>query len=459
MVVIVGKTGDFRMISESEVWAALPTRGFVRSYVEYASQTTDANVAYHLASALSILTQTVPIDYCVPYASPLWGNLYSLIVGDSSKSRKTASINVAQRILREALPGSVGEVPGSQEGLYESLRAQQRQVIIYGEFGEFLAKAEQGYMMPLKTALTNLWDAIPIGRALANSRRGAVSDPRLSLLCGVATDLLERHTEVADWTGGFLARFLTFHAEPERHYAAPPIDDPAKRAKIVKWVKDLSAPQTIPGRCLWLDKEGEELWAAWWEDMGRARDRANRRVAAACSRSTSIAAKTALLLAWDVGDARTGNDWHVGAQELASALAITNLHLDSVIELGETVTGSKDMRDRRSVLRSISDVPTPLGVIIKSSDLLKRRVTEILDSLAEERMVRMERVNGQVCYTRTPDEHQMLFDMVKTQESASSADPAGGSVVPMVRASRLAPLVPQGRGIDEDDIDWATFDG
>jgi hypothetical protein len=224
-------------------------------------------------------------------------------------------------------------------------------------------------------------------------------------------------------------------------------------------VKDLAAPQALPGRCLWLDKAGEELWAAWWEDMGKARDRANRRVAAACSRSTSIAAKVALLLAWDVGQARSGADWYVGEQELASALAITNLHLDSVIELGETVTGSKDMRDRRSVLRSIAEVPTPLGVIIKTSDLLKRRVSEIIDSLVEERMIRMERINGQVCYVRTPDEHQMLFDMVKSQEAAVAGGESGNVVAMMRPLPKPSPLVPAGREIDEDDIDWATFDG
>lgn len=446
------------MISEQEVWEALPTRGFVRSYVEYASRTTDANVAYHVAGALSILSQTVPLDYCVPYASPLWGNMYSLIVGDSSKSRKTASINVAQRILREATPGSVGEVPGSQEGLYESLRAQQRQLIIYGEFGEFLAKAEQGYLLPLKTAYTNLWDAIPIGRALANSRRGAVNDPRLSLLCGVATDLLERHTEQADWTGGFLARFLTLHAEPERNYAAPPIDDPVRRAAMVKWVKDLAAPQSVPGRCMWLDQRGEEMWAEWWESMSKTRDRANRRVAAACSRSTSIAAKTALLLAWDVGQARSGQDWYVDEASLGSALALTNLHLDSVIELGETVTGSKDMRDRRAVLRAIAEVPTPLGVVIRTSDLLKRRVMEIIESLTEERMVRAEKIAGQVYYVRTPLEHQALIDSVKSAEEAANA---GSNVVSFRPAPviPIAPLVPVQHQLDDDDIDWATFDG
>ena len=44
-----------------------------------------------------------------------------------------------------------------------------------------------------------------------------------------------------------------------------------------------------------------------------------------------------------------------------SALKIADLHLKSVLELGERVTGTRDMRDRATVLRYISDMPTPFG--------------------------------------------------------------------------------------------------
>lgn len=448
------------MISESEVWNALPNHGFLRSYVEYASQCTDANIAYHLASGLTMLTQAVPLDYCVPYASPLWGNLFALIVGDSSKSRKTAAINIARRIMHDAVPGSVGEVPGSQEGLYESLRSQQRQVIVYGEFGEFLAKAEEGYLMALKTAYTNLWDAIPIGRALANSRKGPVNDPRLSLLCGVATDLLERHTEQADWTGGFLARFLTFFGEPEREFATPPIDDAQKRQAMTQWLKQLSAPSNPPGPCLWLDAQGQQMWNDWYEAMRPQRTGANRRVAAACSRATSNAAKVALLLAWDIGNARSGQPWYVGPAELESALKIADLHLKSVIELGERVTGSRDMRDRATVLRHISDIPTPLGYVIKQSELLKRRVMELLDTLSEERTVMRSTVNGETCYHRTPHLQQMLANMVNNPGIDSGV--AVGQVIPLRPPQPSVPLIPPQHvfeDVDVDDEDWSKFEG
>jgi hypothetical protein len=450
------------MIREADVWAALPRSGFVRSYVEYASGMTDANVAYHVAGALTCLSQCVPLDFSVPYASPIWGNCFSLIVGDSSKSRKTAAINIAQRIMREAIPGAVGEIPGSQEGLYESLRAQQRQVVIYGEFGEFLAKAEEGYLMALKTAYTNLWDGIPIGRALANKRQGAVTDPRLSLLCGVATDLLERHTEQADWTGGFLARFLTFFGEPEREYATPPVDDPQKRVAITQWLAALATPQNPPGACLWLDAAGQKMWLDWWASLKPLREGANRRAAAACSRSTSIAAKVALLLSWDTGQARSGYDWHVGLPELESALKITDLHLHSVLELGERVTGNRDMRDRAAVLRTISDMPTPLGYVIRESELLKRRVKEIIDSLTEERTIEAMKVNGEVCYRKTPHAHQLLVQMARGIPSDPNTP---GVVIPMRPPAPSVPLLPAADVLndtdpsEEDDIDWSRYDG
>ena len=451
------------MLTEQEVWAALPPTGFVRSYVEYASNCTDAHISYHLAGAITCLTQAAPIDFCVPYASPLWGNMFTLIVGDSSKSRKTAAINIARRIMHDALPGCVGETPGSQEGLYESLRAQQRQVILYGEFGEFLAKAEEGYLMALKTAYTNLWDAIPIGRALAKNRRGSIDNPRVSLLCGVATDLLERHTEQADWTGGFLARFLTFYGEPEREFATPPIDDAAKRQAMTNWLRQLATTNTPFGPCLWLDPAGQQMWNDWYDGMKPLRQGANRRVAAACSRTTSIAAKTALLLALDIGQARSGQPWHVGQTELESALKIADLHLKSVLELGERVTGSRDMRDRATVLRYISDMPTPFGYILRQSELLKRRVNEILDTLSEERAVVSERHNGELCYRKTPHLQQALASMVQSQGSIASAGygPTLTNVIAMrpVAPVPSVPLVPLHDVLNDDEEGWSSFDG
>ncbi len=621
------------MIREREVMDALPKRGFVRDYVEYAMNCTDANNAYHLAAALTALTQTVPLSYAVPFASPLHPNLFTMIVGDSSKSRKTTAMSIMQNIMREGIPGAIGEMPGSQEGLNEQLRSQQRQLILYTEFGEFLSKAEQGYMMPLKTAMTSLWDCLsadteiltdtgwkgrgevkvgdlvysmnlqteklelvpvmdvgerpvrpdekmvvvksptmsirtteghryywrdrnwnmhettgreftshclgsylptvhvdssanglftvtpvnymdmglataqlvdpkpdeivwcvtnrngtlvtrtegrvsilgnctPIGRSLANSRRGAVTDPRLSLFCGVATSLLERHTDQADWTGGFIARFLTFHAEPERAFNAMPIPDTALRSQLVGRLTELSDPTVVPGVCKWLDQKGKKVWDDWMTELQPLQKSASPRAQAACSRVSSMVCKIALLLCWDSDLGRSGGQFHIGIDELESALKIGNLHVKSVLELGEMVTGTKDMRDRATVLRAIGAGTTPLGIILRKSEMLKKRAREIIESLVEERSIQTVQVGAETCYRRTPEQHQLLQQLA---ESLSEGyDPVTGEGTPvdtanLTKGAKIIQLLPrpiptpldiQRERMDEDeDMDIYDEDG
>lgn len=409
------------MITEQQIWDALPSHGFLRSYVEYASHCTDANIAYHVAGGLSCLTQCVPLDYAVPYTSPLYGTMFSMVVGASSRSRKTASLAIAQRILRDAIADSIIETPGSQEGLYEGLRHHPRQLIVYPEWGEFLAKAEEGYMMPVKTAFTNVWDGLAAGRALAKKRDGIIEKPRLSLLCAVATDLLERHTEQADWTGGFLARFLTFYAEPEREFPTPPIDDEVRRLEMTRWLEGLADPRVQPGRSLWLDDQAQSMWHDWYDGLRPLISGSVQRAAAACSRASAIAAKITLLLAWDIGEARSGQPWRATVRELEPALKLTNLHLESVLELGERITGTKDMRDRSLVLRSIGLQPTPLGWILREAEMLKRRAKEIIESLVEERAIAAVKVGNDIYYQQTPQAHSMLAQAVLQARQEQSA--------------------------------------
>ncbi len=454
------------MLKERDVLDALPPTGFLREYVHFAMSCTDAHAAYHLACGLIGLSQAVPPSYLIPFASPIYGNMFTMVVGDSSKSRKTTAINIIQNMMREASPGSVAETPGSTEGVSESLRANPRQVIIYGEFGEFLAKAENGYLMPLKTAFTSAWDCSPMGRATANSRRGMVTDPRLSLLCGVATDLLERHTEQADWTGGFLARFLTFHAEPERLLTSMPIPDRATKNHLTNWLRQLADPMMVPGECLWLDAPEKLIWDQWWASLKPMRDSANRRAQAACARAGALAQKVALLLAWDLGEGRTGQPFYISRESVESAIKITTLHIESVLELGERVTGNKDMRDRAMVLRAIGDRLVPLGVIIKNTDMLKKRIKDVVESLLEERSIEAVASGNLIFYRQTPESHQRLVQIADQMTEATlngteldtGVDPQVAKIIPMMKPI-MNPIIEDPFEADRfDDIHDAEYD-
>lgn len=373
--------------SEADVLATLPPRGFLRDYVPYAMRCSDAHASYHLGTGLVALAQTVPIDLHFPFGNPIYANLYTLAVGPSGASRKSASITTATNLLRGAVESAVGETPGSREALVDGLRTNPRQVITYSEFGAFLASAERGYLMPLKTTLTEAWDCTPLGRALVNRESTAAEHPRLSLMAGSTLDYLERHTEPADWTGGFLARFLTFFADRERTHTVPPGDD-VEKSKLVAHLKYLNESLIARGQCLGFSAGARKMWDDWYYQTDREAKQSE--IAGAIHRVHSQAIKISLLFAWDFGQARSGSHWYVTEAELAPAIAICKLHIDSVERVGQHLAPSKDMRERRAVLACTTGQPKTMGQIGREAKLLQRRTREILETLLAEGEIRAD---------------------------------------------------------------------
>ncbi|MDO8691636.1 MAG: hypothetical protein Q7R39_16805 [Dehalococcoidia bacterium] len=373
------------MITEAQVDAALPPSGFIRDYVTYGKSVCDCNTAYHLAAGLTVLAQTAPIDYGIPFGpSIIPANLFVLLVGPSTQSRKSAAIKIARELLQEACPGSVGEEPGSEEGMIESIRSNRRQVMMFSEFGRFLAKAEAGYLMAIKTRLNDIYDGAVIGHALAKKQGRAqekdIGDHRVCVLAGCAPDYLERHTEPVDWSGGFLARFFTINAVRERQFTFPK-DDKVIRQALVNNLKQRNEIQVM-GKCLGLDPAALAMWEAYFLKQDNYVGAVE--TAAAAARAPGIALRIAQLLALDYGPARSGQDWWMTTAELAPAIRMAGLHLQSVMEIGATLAPSKDMRERRIVLSYIRDDPTSYGEILLGAKLLVRRVKELMESLQEE---------------------------------------------------------------------------
>jgi len=380
------------MLSEQQVAEALPEKGWLRQYVEWASQCTDAPKAYHIGTGLSLLSMAAPIDYNVPFgAGPIRCNVFILLVGDSRVARKTQAIKLGASVLRNGMEEFVGEEPGSPQGLEASIRKKPKQILFYEEFGEFLAKAEEGFMLPMKTLLTRVYDCSPQGKALSKEVRGEVKNPRVSVLGGSAPEYLERHTEPTDWTGGFFSRFLVFNASRERTYTIPPgapgMDDLSTGLMTIKNRPIGPCRGLEPGRV-------RAMWDTYYQQQEGMAAQAARATSGALSGAPTNALKIAGLLALDDGTALMNMPWYIQEKTLGAAIKIVGMHSQSVLEIGDTLAESRDMRDRRTVLRLIDTVePTPLSMIVNKSKLLSRRVTEILSSLLTEQTINAVNVN------------------------------------------------------------------
>lgn len=375
---------------------ALPQDSFLRNYVWYGSELTDANAVYHLGAGLSLLTQACPDDLHIRLGSKLCGNLYTLVVGVSTDSRKTSAVQIAREVLDEAKPGQAAERPGSYEGLVESLRMQPRQWIPYGEFGHFLAETQHGYMNKIKTGLADVYDGNPIGRKLVPGKPGTqriippVDKPRLSLLCACTPGFLSRFSEPVDWTDGFFARFFTLQASRARYYVTTPNEVPEHRAWIVqRLARLLNDPPTMPAICEPFMGETMDLiqeWARW--SVSFSRMRRSQKTAGAIARSQALVMKIALLLSLENGFVK-GPSWRMDPRILRVAMQIVSLHLESVLAIGDRLGGTPDMNDRQSILEVLSDGrPRTLGQLTREVCLLKKRVLELLETLQEEGLVK-----------------------------------------------------------------------
>jgi len=388
--------GRGSVISEKQVWAALPSSGFLRSYVEWASQWVEANVAFHMVAGLTLLSQTVPVEFGFPDVIPLRANLYGLLAGPSSAAGKTRSIEAAKSVLRLAAPAAEMPPPGSPEGFIDALNGRP-QIIFYDEFGQFLQSTESGQLSPLRLRFADVYDCGRQGRVLVK-RKGAnkkevEENPRLSILAGGTPGFLEEYTSPIDWMEGFLARFFTVLATSERRLrATTAFGGDAVRDSIGGVLKTLANAGAndlfrTDSPCRGTSREAGALLETWKDNLRWRADGAPVTVQAAVHRAFAHALKVALLLAWESGRPQNG-EWRVERDDVDAAIAMTELHVESVIEIAEGLAVDRDARDERALLRSFDeDEPKTYGAALKAAKLNNRRGAEARTTLLEKNQI------------------------------------------------------------------------
>ncbi|HUI23289.1 MAG TPA: DUF3987 domain-containing protein [Nitrososphaerales archaeon] len=376
----------------------MPSGGFLRRYVEWSGAWLGSNVAYHMVSGLVLLSQSVPTDLAFPGVVPLRANLYGLLVGPSSVSQKTRAINAAQSVQELAIPGCPMATPGSPEACVDQLTGRP-QVLFFDEFGSFLQASEKSQLSPLRMVLTKIYDCGRAERALVErqgrKRRKVEPNPRLSILAGITPGLLEAYTTQVDWLEGFLARFFTVHATSERRVRYSSFEErggPEVRDGLVSLLKSYMAWGDLfsgsdPGPCQGLDEQAMRLWESWVDQiLDRARN-ARSSVQAAIHRAQGHALKVALLLAWDTGKARHGGPWWIRLDDIAPAIDLTELHVQSVQEIAEGIATDKAERDERRLYVAFDRKPMSYSDALRRSGLTKKVADDALESLLEKRFL------------------------------------------------------------------------
>lgn len=193
----------------------IPPYGFIKNYVDYASQCTDAPPGYHAISILGFVANAIAADHDLDVDGeiiPLHN--FHLIVGESG-NRKSAAIKRAERIVRPryqlAKFGRRIWFPESStpEGIMEALGEDPNRIMLLSEWSELVSQGKAQYWQHTPQFFELLYDRIPVKR-LKMRKPVDIERPCMTILGASTPSLVKQHTILGDWEGGKMARYLIY---------------------------------------------------------------------------------------------------------------------------------------------------------------------------------------------------------------------------------------------------------
>lgn len=381
------------MLSDMDVGkviAALPETSFLRRYVWWGVECTDAPAAFHLGVGLSLLAAVAPSQLTIREGAKAHANIFTMLVGVSASSRKTTALGMGLRLLYDVAPDRVLPEPESTAALVEGLAASTDGVasIWHGEMGAWWKKTHQSSAYGnLRESYMTSWDCLPLTKSRARETAIVVEDPRLTVVGAVAPGYLTDFTDRSTWEDGLLSRFVVLVGVRDRLDVEMKAHD--KQREWLVWKLKSLVDKPLIYHCSGLEPSAaENTWIPFLQGVDKPDPETPDWVQSIKGRIPSIAAKVALLIAFDLGMAEK-EGWLLDSTSLELGLAISAMHMTSVRWMMERVQVSTWAQKRAQVLQAIGKNPRDLATLM---DLTRNRFSdkqmfEILNSLMAQKAI------------------------------------------------------------------------
>lgn len=236
---------------------AWPEGHYVRRYIMWASGRTDAAWDYHEAAALTLLATCSSNlrAHLPPYPRGLGTNLYVLLLGNTTSSRKSTAIGLARAgILEGVLEDSILPDRLTPEAFVERVGKRQGKACtwVIDEFGGVLADIHhRSFMQALREILLTVYGGSDY-RYARRTKRGAggemkedeavIRKPNLSVLAG-CTPAIFRTLQRGDIEDGLLPRFAIVYPNrkpPRKPIWQAPENAESERRELTRWLADVN---------------------------------------------------------------------------------------------------------------------------------------------------------------------------------------------------------------------------
>ena len=108
---------------------------FLKEYPLYCAEMTDAPMEFHQAVALGVLASACGNNFYFPFGdNRVYPNMYLILLGTSSDTRKSTSLQFGKNILQHAKPEIIHPNEFSHEKLLQVMSKRPTGVFFYSEF-------------------------------------------------------------------------------------------------------------------------------------------------------------------------------------------------------------------------------------------------------------------------------------------------------------------------------------
>ena len=257
-----------------------PTDGILADVIEYGDEITEAPKEFLFASGLMLVSSVVQDRfYYVEGDQKIKLNMYMILVGSSSETKKTTAINICKRMIlnhfedkeqrfifpSRSSPEAFFElIAGKAKGNDGNILPEQKKGLLsYSEFAELVTHLKKDYAGGLKELLTSGFDDCLPERILTKSTGEIVPQiDFINIFAASTSEWITHNLPEYDLRSGFLARFLMIYAEPtEKCYPFRKQANADLEDKIVECLKILRKQE--PGEIV-ISKDARLLYVDWY---------------------------------------------------------------------------------------------------------------------------------------------------------------------------------------------------
>lgn len=388
--------------------AVMPPSGFIHDYLAWISPLTEAPDQFHFGTALATLSVALGQDCFLPFGHKrLCPNLWMVLLSPSGIYRKSTALDGGKELLLDLCAGEDGERADQENGesdivdrslvfadqyspesFIDGLSEQATRLFVYSEIGTLLDGFNRQYMLGMKSMLTELYDCPRRYRQRLKKAKSIRADrPFISIMAGSTIEWLTGKLTSEDLRSGFLCRFVFISASQRKEpIPYPPAQDERLREKILSKLKDFrdAAPMEMS-----LSKAASEKWDEWYRTSHAELDDDPRSdvLAGFWTRLEICVLKLGILF-----QVSTYENTEISLDSLKRAIALVEYFKETIRHLvSEELVFGGYAKSRKRVLDMIRTTPgIEHSPLLRNSHLPSKALWSILDTLSEERSIRVE---------------------------------------------------------------------